>query len=238
MLDEYEEVVDLAASHSSKTHPGLDRKPGTSNWVDQEGGLPDFIERIAKHIHSDSGLSISHAIAAAVERVKVLAAKGNAKAIAALAQWQAKRASAKARPNKGKGKSLSGVTGQEVDLAILRRTSSSVYSTKGGAASSKSSGVRGSAFNESKHQRTQTGQFGKKISPLEMAVGRRAVEGGITNLKPGETFTIPGNLGWVKRTPGGYFIQGPAGFTASVRTISEAIQAAGMIVAGKARGAQ
>ena len=72
--------------HSSKVHAGLDRSP-KENWVDKAGGLPDFIERIAKHIHADSGLSISHAIASAINRVKQLAAKGNAKAVTALAQW-------------------------------------------------------------------------------------------------------------------------------------------------------
>jgi hypothetical protein len=56
----------MKANHSSRIHPGLDRKPGVSNWVDAAGGLPSYIERIAKHIHSDSGLSISHSIAAAV----------------------------------------------------------------------------------------------------------------------------------------------------------------------------
>lgn len=97
--------IDLAKSHSSKIHPSLDRKPGVSNWVDQEGDLPSYIDRIAKHIHSDSGLSRSHAIAAAVNRVKELAAKGNAQAIRAVAQWERKKASARARPNKsGKGR--------------------------------------------------------------------------------------------------------------------------------------
>ena len=33
---------------SSRVYPTLDRKPGDSNWVDAAGGLPDYIERIAK----------------------------------------------------------------------------------------------------------------------------------------------------------------------------------------------
>lgn len=82
-------------SHSSKTHPGLERVPGKQNWVDHAGGLPNYIERIAKHIHADSGYTISHAIASAVNRVKKLIATGSpatkAKAAKALAQWEAKK---------------------------------------------------------------------------------------------------------------------------------------------------
>lgn len=34
---------------SSKVYPGLDRSP-KENWVDKAGGLPSYIERIAKHL--------------------------------------------------------------------------------------------------------------------------------------------------------------------------------------------
>jgi hypothetical protein len=229
------ETIDLAKrkpDHSSRTHPGLDRSP-KENWVDKVGGLPSYIERIAKHIHSDSGLSISHAIAAAVNRVKVLAAKGNAQAIKALAEWNAKKAR-----SKGKAKNLSttGEVAEVIDLGLLRRSRTSVFSTKGGAPSSKSSGVRGSAFDEAKHQRTTGGKFGNKLNPSEILDAKRRIEGNITNLQVGQTYALPDKVGWVKRTPGGYFVQGSAGFTASVRTLSEAVQAAAMIVAGKARG--
>lgn len=81
--------------HSSRTHPTLERSP-KKNWVEGVGGLPDFIERVAKHIFYDSpGYTISRAIAAAVSQVKKWAAKGNAKAIRAVAQWQSKKARAK-----------------------------------------------------------------------------------------------------------------------------------------------
>lgn len=86
--------------HSSKTHKDIPNKPGKTNWVEQEGHLPNYIERVAKHIKADSGYTTSRAIAAAVSQTKKRAAKGNAEAAAAIAQWMRMRASAKARPNK------------------------------------------------------------------------------------------------------------------------------------------
>lgn len=95
---------------SSRVYPGLERKPGKQNWVDYAGGLPGYIERIAKHIHYEGGRPIGVAIASAVNTVKRWCAGGavsktrgvtvggnvkadtKAKACAALAQWEAKRA--------------------------------------------------------------------------------------------------------------------------------------------------
>lgn len=107
---------------SSSAYPSLDRKPGKSNWVDEAGGLPRYIERIAKHLHYEKGMTISRAIAVAVNTVKRWARGGaprgggveavgkniasgggghvspatQAKAAAALAEWEAKKAKAKA----------------------------------------------------------------------------------------------------------------------------------------------
>ena len=92
-----------AADHRSSVHRDLDRSP-KKNWVEKAGGLPNYIERIAKHIHADSGLTISHAIAAAIEQVKKWASgAGNvtpatrAKAAKAVAQWEALKAKAHAK---------------------------------------------------------------------------------------------------------------------------------------------
>lgn len=79
----------------------LDRSP-KKNWVENAGGLPSYIEDIAKALHKD-GKSISSAIAIAVSRVKVWAsgkgvdASTQAKASKALAEWEALKAK-----NKGK----------------------------------------------------------------------------------------------------------------------------------------
>jgi uncharacterized protein YdaT len=71
------------------------------NWVAQEGNLPPFIDEVADALMRDEGFTRERAIATAVSRVRVWAAKGNAKAVKALAQWEALKAKAHARPNKG-----------------------------------------------------------------------------------------------------------------------------------------
>lgn len=100
-------VMDLV---SSAVYPGLERKPGgPDNWVEATGGLPSYIERIAKHLHYERGYSISHAIATAVNTVKRWAAGGlvaehgttqrvsaktQALAAKAVAEWESKKARA------------------------------------------------------------------------------------------------------------------------------------------------
>lgn len=83
-------IVELAAVGT------LDWSP-KKNWVDREGGLPRFIKDMALHMMQNSGLTREHAIAASVERTKVLAAKGNRRAVTALAQWEKMKASAAAK---------------------------------------------------------------------------------------------------------------------------------------------
>lgn len=86
----------------------LGKVPGKNNWVEQEGGLPQYICRVARSIHRKRGLSISRSIAIAVGVMKNWAsgrgdvdADTRAKAAKAIAQWEKMKASAKARPNKG-----------------------------------------------------------------------------------------------------------------------------------------
>lgn len=237
-------VIDLAGKvrkpeHSSKTHPDLPNKPGgPDNWVERVGGLPDFIKRVAKHIFYDSpGMTVSHAIAAAVEQCKKWAAKGNPKAIAAIAQWEAKKGASHVKSGVKKAARKLSVDGVEVvDLAFgsphlaLKRTVP--YSVAGNSPSAgKGTGVRGAAYDERKHPRQQGGKFGQKISPSELIAARRKIEGALTNLQPGQTVQLPNKVGWVKRMSGGsYFIQGNGGYTASVRTLSEAITAAAALL--------
>lgn len=73
-------------------------KPGKKNWVEKTGGLPEYINRIAKDL-MDKGMTESHAIATAVNTVKRWARGGGkvtpktrAKAAAALAEWESKKA--------------------------------------------------------------------------------------------------------------------------------------------------
>lgn len=79
------------------------------NWVEEAGGLPKYIKRIEKHLRA-KGMTEGHAIATAVNVVKKMCATGDvnfpgkqqvnpgsqAEACAAVAEWEAKKAKAKA----------------------------------------------------------------------------------------------------------------------------------------------
>jgi peptidoglycan hydrolase-like protein with peptidoglycan-binding domain len=91
---------------SSTVYPKLERVPGKQNWVDRAGGLPNYIERIAKHLHYEKGKDIGTAIAIAVNTVKKWSTGVNhngsklkpdtvAKAQKAVAEWMAKRGKSK-----------------------------------------------------------------------------------------------------------------------------------------------
>jgi hypothetical protein len=87
----------------------LDRSP-RKNWVEEQGGLPGYIERIAVHLVA-KGMSHSHAIATAINAAKKMCATGDlnwpglqnvnpgsrAQACAAVARWEAMKAAARAR---------------------------------------------------------------------------------------------------------------------------------------------
>lgn len=86
----------------------LDEKPG-SNWVQEQGGLPEYICEVARAIKR-SGKSTSQAIAIAVSRIKKWAAgvgvdkDTQAKAAKALAEWEKKKAASHADNAKDKVK--------------------------------------------------------------------------------------------------------------------------------------
>jgi hypothetical protein len=92
-------VVLLSASGAGCS---LDSSPG-KNWVENSGGLPDYICKIAKGVMK-SGKSKSSAIAIAVSRIKVWAGGGGdadadtkAKAAKALGEWNALKAKNKSK---------------------------------------------------------------------------------------------------------------------------------------------
>lgn len=100
------ELIALARHDvDSRTLPDIPNKPGKTNWVEKAGGLPSYIERIAKHLQAN-GHSASSAIATAVNTVRRWAAGGTvtahggpkvsaktqAQAAAAYAEWKAKAA--------------------------------------------------------------------------------------------------------------------------------------------------
>lgn len=65
-------------------------------WGVKGMGLPEAICEMARAIIRESGLGKSHAIAAAVQRAKKLAAGGNQKYVKAVAQWESSKSRAKA----------------------------------------------------------------------------------------------------------------------------------------------
>lgn len=80
-------------------HPPLPTKPGKQNWVDKAGGLPSMIDCVARALHWDGGKPVSKAIEMAVGIVKDWAEGRRgakpatvAKAQAAVASWESKRA--------------------------------------------------------------------------------------------------------------------------------------------------
>lgn len=81
----------------------LDWSP-RSNWVQENGGLPRYIETVAIGIMKGTGYPRERAIPIAISRIKRWAAgldgvkaDTKAKAIAALAQWEKMKASAAAK---------------------------------------------------------------------------------------------------------------------------------------------
>jgi len=101
---------------SSRAYPDLDRSP-KKNWVEKSGGLPDYIERVAKHIHYEGGKDISRAIAMAISQVRKWAAQGKAEAAKAIAQWEALKAKNKART--AVKLSAARIRGDVVELSIV-----------------------------------------------------------------------------------------------------------------------
>lgn len=81
----------------------LDWSP-KKNWVENEGGLPKYIEDIALALIRDHGMDRSRAIATAISRVRRWANGGEdvkadtrAKAKAAIEQWEKMKASTKSK---------------------------------------------------------------------------------------------------------------------------------------------
>jgi hypothetical protein len=85
-------------------HPPLPRKPGT-NWVEEVGGLPEMMDCVARALYwtGEARGDVSKAVRMAVGIVEDWAAgrrgvtaKTQARAAAAVAEWNAKRAKARA----------------------------------------------------------------------------------------------------------------------------------------------
>lgn len=113
---EFDEVALVLAGERETFPLGVDDAeadaPVGANWIAQQGGLPPYIARIAKHLETERGMEKSRAIATAVNTAKRMAANpdgsfwpgkqdvnlgSRAEAAAAVAQWEAMKAAAAAR---------------------------------------------------------------------------------------------------------------------------------------------
>ena len=103
-MNAYDDTDDaLIVALASGSSCSLGTTPEKDNWVDQGGGLPPYICKIARAVKR-SGKSTSSSIAIAVSRVKKWAAGADgvdvdtkAKASKAVTQWEAMKAKAKAK---------------------------------------------------------------------------------------------------------------------------------------------
>lgn len=102
--DQLMEVALSAPDYLNEVELGrLDWSP-KSNWVQDNGGLPRYIESVALGIMKGTGYPRERAIPIAISRIKRWAAgldgvkkDTQARAIAALAQWEKMKASARAK---------------------------------------------------------------------------------------------------------------------------------------------
>lgn len=109
-----EDLLNLASSAAQEVEEYIElgrlNWSPRKNWVEIEGGLPRYIERVAIGIMKGSGLPRERAIPIAISRIKVWAtgkgvnADTQARAIKALAEWEKLKAKAAARRVKNKVK--------------------------------------------------------------------------------------------------------------------------------------
>lgn len=206
--------VRLAASSS---YPDLERVPGKQNWVDKAGGLPPYIERIAKHLHYEKGMPIGRAIATAVNTVKrwaaggavtehgttkTISAKTQAQAAAAVAQWEAKKASAHSHANPVRGSiELAGYSEEQLKSYYAAKPSAKSAPKKGSTTggSGKKRVVRtqaganryhvpiGSEIGKARNaQAAKTQQNTKAVDKYKQTVGAKDRDAQIARLTPDE----------------------------------------------------
>jgi peptidoglycan hydrolase-like protein with peptidoglycan-binding domain/phage head maturation protease len=84
------------ASGTKGSSASLNRSP-RKNWVEVAGELPPYVREVARSIHDKRGMPLENAIPIAIAQIKKWAAKGNAKAVKALAEWEALKAKSHAR---------------------------------------------------------------------------------------------------------------------------------------------
>lgn len=88
----------------SSKYPPLAETPEKDSWVERVGGLPKYIDEIARSIKAKRGTTTSQAIQLAIGAVQRWARGGGdvnadtrAKAVKAVAEWNIKKARSKAQ---------------------------------------------------------------------------------------------------------------------------------------------
>lgn len=104
MADAADELLEAAGSLAKASSPSPLSRSKTSNWVARNGGLPAYIQHIAKALMKERGKSESQAVQMAIGIVKRWARGGGnvdattrAAAAKAVAEWEALKAKAKAK---------------------------------------------------------------------------------------------------------------------------------------------
>lgn len=151
---------------SSRLLPPLPNDPTKTNWVEEEGGLPDYFVRVAKHIfYGGKGkYTLSEAIAGAESQTAKRAAKGNKEAIKAMAQWEQMKARAHVKSNVKK----------------LSHELSHSGTVSGGSMSSSNSGRKAKLLKAVKLYKAQKG----KMTQTERARVKTAIMTAMTKGKP------------------------------------------------------
>ena len=94
-----EQDLTVAVLEARQQAGTLREDPLTLNWVSDTGGLPHLIHKLTKDLER-KGHDTSSAVAIAVAAAKRFCAKGHSDWCGAVADWERKRAQAKATPNK------------------------------------------------------------------------------------------------------------------------------------------
>lgn len=100
VVDPYDETMSEWFLREGSSAPLPGGTPDKDNWVDEQGGLPRYVRRVARELMK-RGMPKQQAIATAISRIKYWAATSDdpavrAKAAAAVAHWEKMKSSARA----------------------------------------------------------------------------------------------------------------------------------------------
>lgn len=172
----------MVKGHSSSVHPDVPNKKGKTNWVEEEGGLPSFVKRVAKHIKADSaGMTWSHAIASAISQLHKMKTPEAKKA---LAEWEAMKARARAKRVAGRGMSNNSATTGNLDQAQYSQSQRGVNTLTTAGLTADEAAAR-ATLKERVQQAIAARSSEKEISLQKVAIAR--TEEALKRAKPGGT---------------------------------------------------